>query len=109
MNFPYDTKLLRDPNEWIWDTASICDVTFIKLGMTNTETPKYSSGVVAYNGKNEKPELIGSITANKWNVNGNTKCKLSMNEVSYTTNYHFNLFSIGNWLRQGRDIGGNNE
>ena len=32
-----------------------------------------------------------------------------MNEVSYTTNYHFNLFSIGKPLRQGWNLGENYE
>ena len=29
-----------------------------------------------------------------------------MNEVSYTPIYHFNLFSIGKWRRQGWKLGG---
>ena len=55
MKFPYYAKILRDPNFCIGDTVSTYDVTFRKSVMTNTETPKYSSGVVAYNGENNNP------------------------------------------------------
>ena len=100
---------MRDPNFCIGDTVSTYDVTFRKSVMTNTETPKYSSGLVSYNGENDKPELIGSITAKKFDTNVNIKFKLQMNEVSYTPNYRFNFFSIGKRLRQGWKLWGNDE
>ena len=55
MKFPDDTKIFRDTNVWIGDTAATYDVTFSKSGMTNAETSKYSSVVVAYNGENYEP------------------------------------------------------
>ena len=54
MRFPYDAKILRDTNIWIGDTSTTYDVTLIKELMANTETPKGSSVVVAYNGENVK-------------------------------------------------------
>ena len=71
MKSPYDQKIFIDSNLWIGDTAYTCNVTFRKSVMTNTETSKESSGVVEYNGENEKPQLIGSIIANKFDANGN--------------------------------------
>ena len=47
MKFPYDAKILRDPNVRIGDTSATCDVDFKKSGMTNTGPPKDSSVVVA--------------------------------------------------------------
>ena len=46
------TKILVDTNMFIGDTVATCDVTFRKSGMTNTETPKESSLIVAYNDEN---------------------------------------------------------
>ena len=40
--------------------------------MTNTETPKDYSEVVANNDENYKPELIVRIIANKCDTKGNT-------------------------------------
>ena len=57
-------KILRNPNVWNGDTAATCDIQFRESGMTNTKTPKEYRWVVAYNDKNEKPEIIGIITAN---------------------------------------------
>ena len=88
-------KFSRNPNVWIIDTAATCDMTFRKSGITYTETPKESSVVVLYSWKNDEPELIGSITTNACDENKNTEFRLNMNELSYTLNYHFNLFIIG--------------
>ena len=40
-------KIFRGKNVWIRDIAATCDVTFRKSVMTNTETPKEYSEVVA--------------------------------------------------------------
>ena len=109
MRFPDDAKILRDPNVWIGDTAATCDVTFCKAGMTGTDPPKGSGGVVAYNGQNEKPELIGTIAGDKCDANGNVEFRIKMAEVAYTPKSHFNLFSIGKRLREGWQLGGNEE
>ena len=56
MQFPDDAKILRDPNEWIENTAATFDVTVIKTGMDNSETQTGSSVVVSYNDEYEQPE-----------------------------------------------------
>ena len=40
INFPDDSKIFGDPNVWIKDTESTCDVTFRKALINNNETPK---------------------------------------------------------------------
>ena len=45
--FTDDKKIFRGKNVWIRDIAATCDVTFRKSVMTNTETPKEYSEVVA--------------------------------------------------------------
>ena len=66
----------------IVETISTCDVTFEKSGITNIRTPKDSIEVVACNGKNDNPEIIGIITTTNCDENGNTEFRLKMNEVS---------------------------
>ena len=56
MQFPDDAKILRDPNEWIGNTAATFDVTVIKTGMDNSETQTDSSVVASYNDEYEQPE-----------------------------------------------------
>ena len=64
---------------------------------------------MAYSGENDKPELIGSITASKCDTIGNTYFRLKMNEVSYNTNYHFNLFVIVKQPVKRWELGGKYE
>ena len=52
MNLPYHAKFFRYLNVCILGTAYTFDVTLGKAGKSYTETPKHSSGVVAYNGAN---------------------------------------------------------
>jgi hypothetical protein len=106
MTFPKTQLLLNDPNVWIGDTGASVHMTPHKIGMMNLREATKNDYVTIGNGKTEAATNIGDIPGVICDMNGNTKERTIITDVTYVPNTVYNLFSLTKAMKAGWTLNG---
>jgi hypothetical protein len=104
---PKMIELLSDPNVFIADSGSSAHSTGHKHGLTNLETKDLEAPFVQPNGLEVVPLGQGDLPVTVCDQHGKTLQDVTLTDVKYVKDQHFNLISTTKLQRDGWIPGGN--
>ena len=109
MEFRASAKILEDPNLFIGDTGASSDTTFSDLGFKNKRSSGEEDDVTDASGNGIRGESVGDVSGIFCDKFGEEQGRAKIQEMVYSSDAEFNLFSITKRLIDGWELSGNNE
>ena len=107
MSMANKASILRDPNVWIADTGATRDSTFDDSGMKGIEDTKKK--ITMGKGKPVSSSKMGDLKVKVHNKFGEELFNARMQKVAHVPEVNFNLFSLTQRMKQGWELGRNDE
>jgi Arginine methyltransferase-interacting protein, contains RING Zn-finger len=106
---PNSFELLKDPEIWIGDSGASRHSTFSSVAMYECKEAGPDDLITVGNGSSMKPEAVGKLkvtVCDKFGVKVNTAI---LQDVIYSKNARFNMFSITKCMKNGWKLHGDHE
>ena len=106
MEFMASAKILEDPNVFIGDTGASSDTTTSDLGFRNKKPASSADSIIDASGNDVTGKTVGNVSGVFCDKYGTERNKVTIEEMVYSPESEFNLFSLTKRLDAGYLLGG---
>ena len=96
--------IMNDDEVWIGDSGATAHTTYVKEGIVNSRSGDDDEAIIMGNGLAAKADLVGCIQGQA--ISKQKVVNIKMNEVMYSPDARFNLFSFSAMIKTGWTLHG---